>query len=75
MLVGSSLQRGFEEGAYHAMLDGAGYPKAGILPPRSQPDPGLPQSESESESPSAAEEETPRGPYAPGAPPQRSRRR
>jgi glutaredoxin len=77
MLVGSSLQRGFEEGAYHAMLDGAGYPKAGILPPRSQPDPGQPQpqSESESESPLAAEEETPRGPYAPGAPPQRSRRR
>ena len=80
MLVGSSLQRGFEEGAYQAMLDGAGYPKAGILPPRSQPDPGLPQPQSESQqsesaSSNEAEEEPRRGPYAPGAPPQRSRQR
>lgn len=77
MLVGSSLQRGFEEGAYHAMLDGAGYPKAGILPPLSQPDPGLPQPQSgaDASEPSEAQEQARRGPYAPGAPPQRSRRR
>ena len=81
MLVGSSLQRGFEEGAYHALLDGAGYPRAGILPARSQRDPGLPRPGSGSEQssdpsePSEAEEETRRGPYAPGAPPQRPRRR
>lgn len=37
--VGSSVQKGFEEGAYHALLDDAGYPRTGILPPRSQAEP------------------------------------
>ena len=30
--VGANTQRGFAEGAYHALLDAAGYPKQGILP-------------------------------------------
>jgi len=70
IVVGSATQKGFEELTYHRILDAAGYPKAGILPPRSQaePKPGA-------EVKPAPEEEAPRGPYAPGAPPQRLQRR
>ena len=70
IVVGSATQKGFEEGTYHGILDAAGYPKAGILPPRSQaePKPGA-------EVKPAPEEEAPRGPYAPGAPPQRLQRK
>lgn len=65
--VGASVQKGFEEGAIHALLDLAGYPKAGILPPRNQtePKPAAPSAEGEAE---PAESETPTtGPYAPGS--------
>ena len=67
LIVGSFVQRGFEPGAYHRALDAAGYPKTGMLPPRSQGEPqtGAPPAEAP-----AAEGEAPRGPYAPGAPPQ-----
>lgn len=34
--VGSSVQKGFEAGAYQSLLDTAGYPRTGILPPRNQ---------------------------------------
>src|SRR2546425_1984590 len=34
IVVGNATQKGFEERAYHGILDSAGYPKAGILPPR-----------------------------------------
>ena len=37
--VGGSVQKGFEQGAYNGLLDGAGYPRAGILPPRNQTEP------------------------------------
>lgn len=39
LVVGTSTQKGFEQGAYESMLDLAGYPRAGILPPRSQAEP------------------------------------
>jgi glutaredoxin len=34
LVVGKQVLRGFEEGAWHAALDAAGYPKTGILPPK-----------------------------------------
>jgi glutaredoxin len=39
ILVGSSVQKGFEPGTYNALLDDAGYPRAGIVPPRKQAEP------------------------------------
>jgi glutaredoxin len=37
--VGIDVQKGFEQGAYHTMLDTAGYPRTGVLPPRNQAEP------------------------------------
>lgn len=61
ILVGSTVQQGFEESTYQGLLDAAGYPKLGVLPPRAQkePAPGGPK-------PEAVPDEAPRGPYAPG---------
>jgi glutaredoxin len=39
LLVGTSVQKGFEQGAFHSSLDAAGYPKTGILPRRNQAQP------------------------------------
>lgn len=47
MVVGPSVVKGFEEGAYQRALDTAGYPRTGIVPSRAQaePKPGdLPES-------------------------------
>lgn len=60
LLVGSTVQKGFEQGAYHRSLDAAGYPKTGILPRRNQAEPKEP-----SEAQPAAEAASARGPYAP----------
>lgn len=67
IIVGATIQKGFEEAIYNRMLDAAGYPKAGILPPRSQEEPKAvePQADVQPAPPSAAT-----GPYAPGAKPQ-----
>jgi glutaredoxin len=66
LVVGTSTQKGFEQGAYHSMLDLAGYPRAGILPPRSQaepkPEPAKPAAAKDAE---ADEEEPAAGPYKP----------
>jgi glutaredoxin len=62
LLVGTSVQKGFEQGAYHRSLDAAGYPKTGILPRRSQAEP---KQLDTSEAQPAAEVASPRGPYAP----------
>jgi glutaredoxin len=64
LLVGTSTQKGFEQGAYHSMLDLAGYPRAGILPPRSQaePKPAPAKPAAASETPA---EEPAAGPYKP----------
>ncbi|HVL36667.1 MAG TPA: glutaredoxin family protein [Burkholderiales bacterium] len=63
LLVGRSVQKGFEEGAYHRMLDAAGYPKTGILPPRSQREPQPPEAQPTPVKP--VEPPPARGPYAP----------
>jgi glutaredoxin len=67
LTVGASVQKGFEESAYHAMLDNAGYPRAGVLPPRSQAEPKpAPAKPEAGEAPAVAESDAePRGPYAP----------
>lgn len=72
VIVGGTVQKGFEEGAYHRILDAAGYPKSGIVPPRTQtePQPVQPQADVK---PLPAE--APPGPYAPGAPPQRGQKK
>ena len=43
LLVGRSAQRGFEQGAFDALLDSAGYPRAGVLPAGAQKAPGTPE--------------------------------
>ena len=68
MIVGSTVQKGFEESAYQRLLDAAGYPATGVVPPRNQGEPtaaapGLPEVKP------AAQPEQPSGPYSPGAPP------
>ncbi|OGA41960.1 MAG: hypothetical protein A3G28_06015 [Betaproteobacteria bacterium RIFCSPLOWO2_12_FULL_68_19] len=84
LLVGRSVHKGFDQSAYDALLDSARYPRAGILPARSQAAPALPEGyipPGEREAPKAepakpaAGEPRPTGPYAPGAPPQRSQQR
>ena len=59
--VGSSVHAGFEEGAYRAMLDSAGYPPTGILPPRSQAEPKPAPPDAAAEESSAPSS----GPYSP----------
>ncbi|HUK05872.1 MAG TPA: glutaredoxin family protein [Burkholderiales bacterium] len=43
LLVGRSVQRGFEQEAFDALLDSAGYPKAGVLKPLAQKAPPTPE--------------------------------
>jgi glutaredoxin len=82
LVVGRSVHRGFEAEAYDMLLDSARYPRAGLLPPRAQaapppPEGYVPPSErgeplkAKPVKPAPPEEEAPKGPYAPGAPPQR----
>jgi len=66
MIVGSTVHKGFEDGAYHRLLDAAGYPKTGVLPPRSQAEPAPPPPQLPEVKP-APEPERPAGPYAPEA--------
>lgn len=78
--VGSSVQRGFEEGMYHSLLDIAGYPKVGETPARHQaepkpaPAPAAPAATEEARTqpaavaaPAADAEPAASGPYAPGS--------
>jgi glutaredoxin len=66
--VGSNLQKGFEESAYHSLLDIAGYPKPGILSPRNQaePKPAPPPAEAQAK-PAEEADSAASGPYAPGS--------
>jgi glutaredoxin len=70
LLVGTDVVKGYEEGAYTRALDAAGYPKAGILPPRSQGEPAAPTGAKPAAdaAPEKTPEEAPRGPYAPRPP-------
>jgi glutaredoxin len=68
MIVGTTVQKGFEEGAYQSLLDAAGYPVTGVLPARDQAQPAgaapnLPEVKP------AAEPEKATGPYSPDSPP------
>lgn len=65
IVVGASTQKGFEPAAYNELLDNAGYPHAGILPPRHQaePKPAAPKPAGNGEA--AEQEPAPTGPYAP----------
>lgn len=62
MIVGRSVQKGFEEGVYNRTLDAAGYPRAGILPPRTQAAPA--QEQPAAEKPQPLTPASPRGRYA-----------
>lgn len=64
IVVGSTVQKGFEEAIYHRILDAAGYPKTGILPPRTQDEPKAVEPQAEVQ---PAPPEPPTGPYAPGS--------
>lgn len=71
ILVGSSVQKGFEQGMYHALLDAAGYPRTGILPARQQAEPkpapppaATPPAEGAADAEEASDAPT-TGPYAP----------
>ena len=73
IIVGGSVQKGFEQGAYHTMLDTAGYPRTGVLPPRNQAEPkpaAQPAAAGQSQAePGAADDGDslgrPSGPYTP----------
>jgi len=74
LVVGRSVHRGFEQGAYGSLLDSARYPKAGVLPARAQAAPPPPEGYAPpGERPAAepVEPERPTGPYAPKPPPQK----
>jgi glutaredoxin len=43
LVVGRSVQRGFEQGAFDLLLDSAGYPREGVLPARAQKAPPPPE--------------------------------
>ena len=66
LIVGSTVQKGFEETAYQRLLDAAGYPATGILPPRNQAAPA-PSTPALPEVKPVAQPDQPSGPYSPGA--------
>ncbi|HVB46764.1 MAG TPA: glutaredoxin family protein [Burkholderiales bacterium] len=70
LVVGARVQTGFSQSAFDGALDVAGYPKAGILPSRSQAAPAAPQgyvppSQRAPQPQQAEEPPKPLGPYAP----------
>lgn len=67
--VGSNLQKGFEESAYHSLLDIAGYPRAGLVPPRNQaePKPEPPPAQAQAAEPAEEAVDAASGPYTPGS--------
>ena len=64
LTVGSTVQKGFEQGAFDSALDIGGYPKTGQMPPRHQAAPSSPTGADQTSAP-AEEEQKPLGPYAP----------
>lgn len=76
LVVGRSVHRGFEQGAFDSLLDSARYPKAGLLPARSQaapppPEGYVPPGQAPVAEPVKPEPAAPGagGPYAPAPPP------
>jgi glutaredoxin len=78
LVVGRSVHRGYEPGAYESLLDSARYPKAGAQRPRAQAAPPLPEgydARADGSARSVAEPvkpepqaPAPTGPYAPRPP-------
>ena len=75
LVVGRSVHKGFDQASFDALLDSARYPRAGILPARTQAMPPLPEGyvpPGEREAPQAEpvkpepESPAPSGPYTPG---------
>jgi glutaredoxin len=66
--VGTSIYKGFHGGAYDSLLDSAGYPAAGTVPPRAQAAPKTPEGFVAPPEPPKPE---PLKPEAPPAPPGR----
>ncbi|HUQ75066.1 MAG TPA: glutaredoxin family protein [Burkholderiales bacterium] len=62
VLVGSTIIKGFDEGAYHRALDIAGYPKPGALPARAQVEPKA-LAKPEEKKPDAEPAPAKKGPY------------
>ena len=76
LVVGRSVNKGFQQAAFDALLDSARYPAAGTLAPRAQAAPPVPEGydatnaashKAEPVAPQAAEPEAPPGPYSPGS--------
>ena len=71
LMVGRSVHRGFEQGAFDSLLDSAGYPKTGTVPPLSQKAPPAPEGyvapggSTEAAKPVAPEQTAKPGPYDP----------
>lgn len=63
MLVGPTVVKGFEEGAYQRALDAAGYPKPGLLPARAQAAPKSSETKAAEQKPPAEAPAAPKGPY------------
>ena len=68
IIVGSTVQKGFEESAYQKLLDAAGYPVTGVVPPRTQGEPtaAAPGAPALPVVKPVAQPEPPSGPYNPG---------
>jgi len=64
VVVGSNVQKGFEETAYHSLLDIAGYPKTGTVPVRTQAEPKPAETAAR---PAEEAADSASGPYAPGS--------
>ena len=71
IIVGTTVQKGFEESAYQKLLDAAGYPTTGIVPPRAQGEPTAPTAAAPALPvvKPVAQPEQPSGPYNPAAAP------
>ncbi len=65
LVVGTSTQKGFEQGAYHSMLDVAGYPRTGLVPARSQAEPKPAPAKPAAAEEAQPAEESAAGPYTP----------
>jgi glutaredoxin len=65
LVVGQSVQKGFQQEAFDSLLDAARYPRAGLMPVRSQTAPKPPEAATQPEAEKPAEEPRPTGPYAP----------
>lgn len=69
MLVGKSVHKGFAADDYHRALDVAGYPAAGLLPPRNQAAPPPPKPEPVQAAPQAPADAAPGTNASTAAPP------